>query len=194
MVSNPLPTSMLTRKDGPTVLTNQSEYSPISKGQKVQAACHQCTVLRLKCTETRPCASCRKRGIECTSKPLKPTACARCQIKKIRCNKERPCETCFKGQFQCHSETSEIPEYDSIRPPASEPSELPSHSPAALCAETMDLTKTGKIWMPCYSTLKPLRCSNGLCLTFHPLLRTSISVTSTRLHSTILIDPNYCMG
>ena len=100
---------------------------------RISLACHSCNRFKLKCSLSRPCESCKRRGTECVEKPTKPRACIECKSRKIRCNFDQPCWNCVKHDRRCrqsnqysHSSTA-----GSLSPSTVESMAAPPNAPEA---------------------------------------------------------------
>src|SRR5579859_3625553 len=71
---------------------------------RIGMACEACNRFKLKCSVSRPCQNCVRRGTECVEKPSKPRACLECKSRKIKCDQGQPCEKCVKHNRVCRTE------------------------------------------------------------------------------------------
>lgn len=81
------------------------------------AACSNCSRLKKRCDEQRPCSRCVKQGVVCkvrkAGRALRPKglrytskACVECKRSKTRCGRERPCRRCERMGILCHDANS----------------------------------------------------------------------------------------
>ena len=97
---------------------------------RIGIACEACNRYKLKCSISRPCVTCERRGIQCIEKPNKPRACIECKSRKIKCDQAQPCSKCVKHNRICRTE---------------KPNETPSLSRLDRFEDTFDYAQVWKI-------------------------------------------------